>query len=193
MGYMRPLIAGAVLLVACGILPVHAQTISLAFKQGDQFKYPLHFTGTFSAQVGSVSQDVKIDAKAKETVTITAVEADGTADMTLTLSDLRITTTGKSADGSTTTSTTTQTNAIPPQQLRVTPDGRILSINGQSISSASPFGGLAGSYLVYAVLPDTPAKPDDKWSQAYDQAQPGASSNAPVTTNAADPRAKTFH
>ena len=190
---MRRLIAVAVLLVACGILPAHAQTISLAFKQGDQFKYTLHFTGTFSAQVGSVSQDVKIDAKAKETVTITAVESDGTADMTLTLSDLTITTTGKSADGSTTTSTTTQTNAIPPQQLRVTPDGRILSINGQSISSESPFGVLAGSYLVYAVLPDTAVKPGDKWSKSYDQAQPGGSSSVHVTTNSTYLRDESFH
>src|SRR5258706_4945838 len=193
MGHMRRLIAVAVLLVACGILPAHAQTISLAFKQGDQFKYTLHFTGTFSAQVGSVSQDVKIDAKAKETVTITAVEADGTADMTLTLSDLTITTTGKSADGSTTTSTTTQTNAIPPQQLRVTSDGRILSINGESISSTSPFGVLAGSYLVYAVLPDTAVKPGDKWSKSYDQAQPGGSSSVHVTTNSTYLRDESFH
>ncbi len=190
---MRRLIAVAVLLVACGILPAHAQTISLAFKQGDQFKYTLHFTGTFSAQIGSVSQDVKIDAKAKETVTITAVESDGTADMTLTLSDLTITTTGKSADGSTTTSTTTQTNAIPPQQLRVTPDGRILSINGESISSTSPFGVLAGSYLVYAVLPDTAVKPGDKWSKSYDQAQPGGSSSVHVTTNSTYLRDESFH
>jgi len=140
-----------------------------------------------------VSQDVKIDAKAKETVTITAVESDGTADMTLTLSDLTIKTTGKSADGSTTTSTTTQSNAIPPQQLRVTPDGRILSINGESISSTSPFGVLAGSYLVYAVLPDTAVKPGDKWSKSYDQAQPGGSSSVHVTTNSTYMRDESFH
>ncbi len=190
---MRRLIAVAVLLAACGILPAHAQTISLAFKQGQQFKYTVHFTGTFSAQVGTVSQDVKIDAKAKETVTITTVESDGTADMTLTLSDLTITTTGKSADGSTTTSTTTQGSAIPPQQLKVTPDGRILSINGESISSASPFGVLAGSYLVYAVLPDTAVKPGDKWSKSYDQAQPGGSSSVHVTTNSTYLRDESFH
>ena len=92
---MRRLIAVAVLLVACGILPAHAQTISLAFKQGQKFEYTLHFTGTFSAHIGSVVQDVKIDAKAKETVTIAAVESDGTGDITLTLSELTITTTGK--------------------------------------------------------------------------------------------------
>ena len=190
---MRRLIAVAVLLVACGILPAHAQTISLAFKQGEQFKYTLHFSGTFSAHVGSVSQDVKIDAKAKETVTITAVESEGTAHMTLTLSDLTITTTGKAPDGSTTTSTTSQTSAIPPQQLKVAPDGRILSINGESISSASPFGILAGSYLVYAVLPDTAVKPGDKWSKSYDQAQPGGSSSVHVTTNSTYLRDESFH
>ena len=190
---MRRLIAVAVLLAACGILPAHAQTISLAFKQGEQFKYTLHFTGAFSAHVGSVAQDVKIDAKAKETVTTTAVESDGTADMTLTLSDLTITTSGKAADGSTTTSTTTQTNAIPPQQLKVAPDGRILSINGESISSTSPFGVLAGSYLVYAVLPDTAVKPGDRWSKSYDQAQPGGSSSVHVTSNSTYLRDESFH
>jgi len=189
---MRRLIAVAVLLTACGILPVHAQTISLAFNQGEQFKYTLHFTGTFSAHVGAVAQDVKIDAKAKETVAITSVESDGTADMTLTLSDLTITTTGKAADGSTTTSTTTQTNAIPAQQLKVAPDGRILSVNGESIASTSPFGALAGSYLVYAVLPDTAVKPGDKWSKSYDQAQPGGSSSVHVTTDSTYLRDESF-
>ncbi len=190
---MRRLIAVAVLLAACGILPVHAQTISLAFKQGESFKYALHFTGTFSAQIGSASQDVKIDARARETVTISAVEADGTADMTLTLSDLTITTTGKASDGSTTTSTTTQANAIPPQQLKVAADGRILSINGQSISSESPFGVLAGTYLVYAVLPDSAVKPGDKWSKSYDQAQPGGSTSVHVTSNSTYLRDESFH
>ena len=190
---MRRLTAVAVLIVACGILPVHAQAISLAFKQGEQFKYALHFTGTFSAHVGAVLQDVKIDAKARETVVTTAVESDGTADMTLTLSDLTITTTGKAADGSTTTSTTTQTNAIPPQQLKVAPDGRILSINGQNISSESPFGVLTGSYLVYAVLPDSAVKPGDKWSKSYDQAQPGGSSSVHVTSNSTYLRDESFH
>ena len=190
---MRRLTAVAVLLVACGILPVHAQAISLAFKQGEQFKYALHFTGTFSAHIGAVLQDVKIDAKARETVATTAVESDGTADMTLTLSDLKITTTGKAADGSTTTSTTTQTNAIPPQQLKVAPDGRILSINGQNISSESPFGVLTGSYLVYAVLPDSAVKPGDKWSKSYDQAQPGGSSSVHVTSNSTYLRDESFH
>jgi len=190
---MRRLTAVAVLLVACGILPVHAQAISLAFKQGEQFKYALHFTGTFSAHIGAVLQDVKIDAKARETVVTTAVESDGTADMTLTLSDLTITTTGKAADGSTTTSTTTQTNAIPPQQLKVAPDGRILSINGQNISSESPFGVLTGSYLVYAVLPDSAVKAGDKWSKSYDQAQPGGSSSVHVTSNSTYLRDESFH
>ena len=190
---MRRLIAVAVLLVACGILPAHAQTISLAFKQGEQFNYTLHFTGTFSADVGSIAQDVKIDAKARETVAISAVESDGTADLTLTLSNLTITTTGKGSDGSTTTSTTTQTNAIPPQQLKVAPDGRILSINGQSVSSESPFGVLSGTYLVYAVLPDTAVKPGDKWSKSYDQAQPGGTSSVHVTSNSTYLRDESFH
>jgi hypothetical protein len=193
MGRMRRLVVVAVLLVACGILPAHAQTLSLAFKQGDTDKYSLQFNGTFSVNAGAIAQDVKFDAKAKETVAITSVESDGTADVTVTLADLTITTTGKSPDGSTSTTTTTQTNAIPPQQLRVAPDGRILSINGESISSESPFGVLVGGELAYAVLPDSAVKPGDKWSKSYDQAQPGGGSSVQVTSNSTYLRDESFH
>ena len=185
---MRRLIAVACLLAACGILPAHAQAISLAFKQGEQYRYTLRFS-TSSAGAGSVSQAVKIDARAKETVTITAVESDGTADITLTLSDLTIT--GKAPDGS--TITIKEKNAIPPQQLKVAPDGRVLSINGQSISSEAPFGALAGSFLVYAVLPDSAVKPGDRWSKSYDQAQPGGGSSVHVTSNSTYLRDESFH
>lgn len=193
MGVMRRLvIAVAFLLVACGILPAHAQTLTLAFKQGDHYSYSLHFNGTFSLQAGAISQDVKFDAKAGESVTVTSVESDGTADVTISFAKLTITTTGKSPDGSTTTTTTTETSAIPPQQLKVAPDGRVLSVNGESISAASPFGVLVGGDLAYAVLPDTAVKPGDTWSKSYDQAQPGGGSTVHVTSNSTYLRDESF-
>ena len=190
---MRRLAVVAVFLVSCGILPVHAQTIALAFKQGDQYKYALHFGATFSIKTGTVSEDVKIDAKAKETAAVTNVESDGTADVSLTVSDITITTTGKSPDGTTSTTTTKNSDAIPPQQLKVAPDGRILALNGESVSAESPFGVLAGSNLAYAVLPDTAVKPGDKWTKSYDQSQPGGQSSVHVTTNSTYLRDETFH
>lgn len=190
---MRRLAVVAVFVVSCGILPAHAQTIALAFKQGDQYKYALHFGATFSIKTGAVSEDVKIDAKAKETAAVTSVESDGTADVSLTVSDMTITTTGKSPDGTTSTTTTKNSDAIPPQQLKVAPDGRILAINGESVSAESPFGVLAGSNLAYAVLPDTAVKPGDRWTKSYDQSPPGGQSSVHVTSNSTYLRDETFH
>ena len=192
----RLVVVVAVLLVACGILPAHAQTLALNFKSGDTYRYSLHFTATFAVTAtttASATQNVKVDAKAKETATVTNVESDGTADMSLTFSDLKVTTSGKAPDGKTTTDTTTQTSAIPPQQLKVAPDGRILSVNGENVSAASPFGVLVGGELAYAVLPDSAVKPGDKWSKSYDQSQPGARSSVHVTTNSTYLRDESFH
>lgn len=185
MGVMRRLVvAVAFVLVACGIIPAHAQTLTLAFKPGDHYSYSLHFSGTFSIQAGAIAQDdVKFDAKANESVAITSVESDGTADVTITFAKLTVTTTGKSPDGSTSTTTTTETSALPPQQLKVAPDGRVLSVNGQSLSAASPFGVLVGGDLAYAVLPDSAVKPGDKWSKSYDQASADGGSTVHVTSN----------
>lgn len=180
---MRRLAAVAVFLVACGILPAHAQTIALAFKQGETYRYALHLTAAFTIDAGTITQDVKIDAKAKESVDVTSVESDGTADVSLTVSDMTITTTGKSPDGKTTTSTTTNSSDIPPQQIKIAPDGRILAVNGESISAQSPFGVLVGSNLAYAVLPDTAVKPGDTWTKSYDQSQPGGQSSVHVVSN----------
>ena len=193
---MRRLFAAvAVLVVACGILPAHAQTLALNFKAGDTYRYALHFTATFAvtATTAAVTENVKVDAKAKEAANVTGVESDGTADISLTFSDLSVTTTGKTSDGKTTTDTTTQKSALPPQQLKVAPDGRIVSVNGESVSAASPFGVLVGGELAYAVLPDSAVKPGDKWSKSYDQSQPGGQSSVHVTTNSTYLRDESFH
>lgn len=190
---MRRLAVVAVFLVACGILPAHAQTIALAFKQGDTYTYALHLAANLNINAGTISQEVKIDAKAKESVAVNSVESDGTADTSLTVSGLTITTTGKAPDGSTSTTTTTNSSAIPPQQLKVAPDGRILAVNGESVSAESPFGVLVGSNLAYAVLPDTAVKPGDKWTKSYDQSQPGGQSSVHVTSNSTYLRDESFH
>ena len=195
-GVRRLVVAVAFLLVACGILPVHAQTLALAFKQGDHYAYVLRFNGTFTLQAGAISQDVKFDVKADESDSVTSVESDGTADITVTFSKLTVTVTGKSPDGSTSTTTSTSTNAIPPQQLKVAPDGRVLGVNGESVSEISPLGVVGGSDLAYAVLPDTAVKPGDKWSKSYDQAQPsavGVGSTVHVTSNSTYLRDESFH
>ena len=182
---MRRLIAGALVLASCSVLSAHAQTLVLDFRQGDAYKYSLHLSGslTYTSVNAPQTGSVKFDAKAGETVAVTAVESDGTADLSLTFSKLTVTTTGLDPHGGITTTTSTQTDAIPAQQLKVASDGRIISINGQSVSAASPFGALVGSDLAYAVLPDTPVKPGDKWSKSFDQAQPGGQTNVHVTTN----------
>lgn len=193
---MRRLAIVAVLFVACTILPAHAQTLALNFKPGDTYKYSLHLSGSFgytATNAPSLKGEVKFDAKAGESVEVTGVESDGTAELSLTFSKLTVTTTGRDPDGKLTTSTSTQTEAIPPQQLKVSADGRILSINGESVSAQSPFGVLVGTDLAFAVLPDTAVKPGDRWSKSYDQAQPGGQTGVHVTTDSTYLRDESFH
>lgn len=183
---MRRLAVVAVLFVACTILPAHAQTLALNFKPGDTYRYSLHLSGSLdytAANAPKLKGNVKFDAKASESIAVAAVEDDGTADLSITFSKLTVTTTGRDPDGNLTTSTSTQTNALPPQQLKVSADGRILSINGESTDAQSPFGVLVGSDLAFAVLPDTAVKPGDKWSKSYDQSQPNGRTTVHVTTN----------
>ncbi|HET7465256.1 MAG TPA: hypothetical protein VFL29_01205 [Candidatus Dormibacteraeota bacterium] len=183
---MRRLAVVAVALVACTVVPAHAQTLELKFKQGDTYKYSLHLSGSLdytAANAPKLKGNVKFDAKAGESVAVTAVEDDGTADLSITFSKLTVTTTGRDPGGNLTTSTSTQTNALPPQQLKVSADGRILSINGESTDAQSPFGVLVGSDLAFAVLPDTAVKPGDRWSKSYDQSQPDGRTTVHVTTD----------
>lgn len=82
-------------------------------------------------------------------------------------------------------STDTATDfSVPPVEIRITSDGRVLNVkNGMRYGSGSPAGlGVGrGSGLISAVLPDRPVKPGDTWERKYDQLNPFGSGAIHIT------------
>jgi hypothetical protein len=179
----------ALLAVACGAVPTHAQTVALAFHKGDVYKYTFHSLSTEDISTGAAAVPLNVDVSAKETVTVQSVDSGGVANLSITLSNLAIT---SKANGVT---NTTSGLAQYSLAIRMAADGRILNVNGFSISGGSGFGmGQLGSgaTLVSAVLPDTAVKPGDTWVKDYDQANPLGTGTIHITTRSKYLRDQSF-
>ena len=166
------------LVAACGSIGVQAHTISLAYKAGDTYKYK--FSAAFKYTIGAEGMSVPLDLNlsAKETMTVKSVDASGTADVSVAVSDMSLKMT---VNGTTnTTTSTTATNV----EMKIASDGRIVSINGSTFGNGS-LPGMSGSEggLVTAILPDKPMKPGDSWTKSYDQPNPFGSGSSHITTN----------
>jgi hypothetical protein len=168
-------VAALFLVAACGsVNTVSAHTISLAYKTGDSYKYALHFVLNYTVGIQSMGMSIPLDLdlSAKEAVKVNSVDSSGVADVTITLTDL---TTKTSANGTTTT-TTTATKTV---NVKIGPDGRIVSVNGNALGSSSiPGMSATDSGFVSAILPDHPVKPGDTWSKSYDDNNVAGSSGS---------------
>lgn len=166
----------ALLVVACGVATVHAQTLKLAYRQGDTHSFATHLVVNESIDVGGVAEPLGVDITATETEAIRSVDGSGLADATLTFSDVS----GKVSAGG---QTTTVSRTLAPIEMRIAPDGRALSMNGVSFTGGSPFSSLGSSGPESAVLPDNAVKPGDAWTKAYDRANPLGSGTVSVTAH----------
>jgi hypothetical protein len=179
---MKRLAVIAMFLVgACGSASsVSAHTISLAYKAGDSYKYSLHFVLNYTVGISSlgVTVPLDLDLSGKEAVKVNSVDNSGVADVTITLTDLST----KSTVSGTTTTTTTASTTV---NVKIGPDGRIISVNGNAMGS-STLPGMSGtdSGFVSAILPDKPVKPGDTWSKSYDESNlMGSTGTAHVTSD----------
>lgn len=153
------------LVAACGsVNAVQAHTISLAYKAGDTYKYALHFVFKYTVGIQTMSIPLDLDMSGKETVKVNSVDSSGVATVTVTLTDMSV----KSTVNGTTSTTTTASTTV---DVKVGPDGRIISVNGSAMSGSGSLPGMSGSDsgLVSAILPDKPVKPGDTWTKSYDQ------------------------
>jgi hypothetical protein len=174
---MRRLALVALVLVACGSAPGHAQTLTLAFTQGAEYHYTFHTTSDDTVDAGMMSTPIKVDLTAKETAKVNSVDSAGVADISLTLTGVTVKTTTAG-----TQTTTTTTAPLPAVDLKIGRDGRVVSVNGKDMT---PFmlGASGGPNLISAVLPDTAVKPGDTWSKSFDQPDPFGKGTVHVTTN----------
>jgi hypothetical protein len=187
---MRRLALVALFTVACGATAAHAQTLALAYHAGDVHKYAFHATSSEQISAAGTTIPVTVDMTATETTTVKSVDSSGVADVTVDLGAIVI---KEQANGAT---NSTSGMTLPPEEIKIAADGRILSINGMTSSGAFPFGmGLGigmGGTLVSAVLPDAAVKPGDTWSKDYDQANPLGTGNIHVTSKSKYLRDESF-
>src|SRR6266851_10448692 len=108
-----------------------------------------------------------------------AVDTSGTADLTITLSDLTL----KSVTaGITNTTTGMPSNSV---DVKIKADGTVLSVDGNSMMAGSPiaaFSGIGGGFFIAAVLPDNAVKVGDSWSKTYDQSDPHGFGTVHITS-----------
>src|SRR5260370_31243070 len=91
--------------IACGALTAHAQTLTLAYSKGATYNYTLHTTSDFSIVAGAVTSPVKSDMKANETVTVDSVDSSGVARVSVTVTNVSLTSTVDIASGLATSTT----------------------------------------------------------------------------------------
>lgn len=167
------------LVAACGTFGAQAQSISLAYKTGDVYKYGFHLVMKYTVAASGMSIPLNMDLGAKETVTVKSVDSGGTADMSVDISNVSI---KMSMNGTTNTTTTNTGGTI---DMKVAKDGRVLSVNGSAFGSSSALPGMTGTQggVVSAILPDHPVKPGDTWTKTYDQPNPLGGSAIHATSN----------
>lgn len=164
------------LVAACGSIGVQAQTLKLAYKPGDTYRYGFHAVFKYTVGASGFSIPLDLDMSAKETMTVKSVDSSGTATVTVAVTDATVKTT---ANGVTNTTTTTTSTNI---DMKVASDGRIVSINGNSFGSSTLPGTSGPQGLLTAILPDGSVKPGDTWTKNYDQPNPLGTGSSHVTT-----------
>ena len=167
------------LVAACGNFGSQAQSISLAYKTGETFKYGFHLVMKYAITAAGMSIPLDMDLGAKETVTVKSVDSTGTADLSVDINNVSI----KMSMNGTTNTTTTNTGGT--LEMKVAKDGRVLSVNGNAFGSSTALPGMTGTQggVVSAILPDHPVKPGDTWPKTYDQPNPLGTSAIHTTSN----------
>jgi hypothetical protein len=165
--------------VACGALGAHAQTLSLAYKKGDTYKYGLHMATKATVGTAGLSIPVTIDLTGQETVTVNSVDSSGNAQVSIAISNLTL---KSSANGITNTTTGTPAQTV---EMTIAADGRVLSVNGQAFGGTSlgQLSSATGGTFISAVLPSYAVKPGDTWSKSYDVANPLGTGTVHLTAN----------
>jgi hypothetical protein len=169
------------LVAACGSAGggSQAHAIRLAYKAGDSYKYSLHFLLNYTIGVQGVSLPLDMDMSGKESVKVKSVDSSGVADLSITLTDMSV----KVSVNGTTNTTTTASSTV---EVKVGPDGHVISVNGSAMSGSGSLPGLSGtdSGLISAILPDKPVKPGDTWTKNYDDSNfMGSTGTLHVTTD----------
>ena len=172
------LIAGAIVLVVVLVAGLavftftrsdtaHARPLALAFTEGQHTTYQIH--QTMDARVSSDlfgDQPMTMDVTEVVGWEVASVDQDGVATIQVTVSDMNGTVNGQALPST----------PLPPLEIVVAPDGRIVSAGGLSLGGADQTLGFGfpGMGQLTPILPDpgNPIAVGDSWGKEFSQEFP---------------------
>lgn len=176
----RLALLGFLLIAACASVGGgnSAHAITLSYKSGDTYKYHFHGLLNYTVGIQGTTIPVNVDLAADEKMTVKSVDSSGIADINVDLTNLVVKTT---ANGTTNTTNTSTTTSI---EMKIGPDGHVVSINGNAIQGSVGVPGISGSQggLLSAILPDKPVKVGDTWTKDFDENAPLGSGTIHVSS-----------
>jgi hypothetical protein len=176
LGVVLALVAGALGYFFLFSSPSSApQALALSLTNGQSYQYKVSIRMSGSISDGSRSSPVDLRMQGTMAWKVTSVDADGTATVDATLSDLSL------------SSSTGGVSAAPDQsmQFRVTKDGRMLTGGTLTPGGGSSAAGLnvPGSNQFFPVLPDHPVKEGETWDRSFSVPIPFGEGTLSYTTH----------
>ena len=147
----------------------NAQPLALTFVEGDSKTYTMHMTMDGQMDAGDLlggSQELQMDVSEVVTWEVTSVDDDGVATVAVTIEEMSGSVNGMEIPA--------ETSAVPPMEIQIAPDGKILSAGGMSFAGADLAGGASfpGMDQMTPMLPDEPVEPGDTWEEDFSQEVP---------------------
>ena len=185
------LVAGAVAFVLLrDESSAEARPLALAFTQGQSQTYTIH--QTMQGQITSdLIGDMPMDLDTTQVVTweVTSVDDDGVATIEMAVTEMSGTVNGMDMPAS--------TRAVPPVEIVIAPDGRIVSAGGLALGGAGQTQGFGfpGMGQLTPILPDDgeAVAPGDSWDKEFSQDFPFGEGTISYTTSSTYDRNETLN
>lgn len=185
------LLAGSLVFVlARGGASAEARPLALRFTEGDSRTYEMHqsMDGRVSSDLLG-EQSLTMNLSQVTTWDVISVEADGTATIEVTTSEF-----SGSMNG---TELPAGAEALPPIEIVVAPDGRIVSAGGLALGGAGHTQGFGfpGMGQLTPILPDDgeAVAPGDTWDKEFSQEFPFGEGTIEFTSSSAYDRNEDVH
>jgi hypothetical protein len=145
----------------------NAKPLALSFTQGQTATYAIHMTmdGQMSSELFG-QMPLQMDMSQVQTWTVRSIDGDGVATIEVTTSEL----------SGVVNNAPLPATAVPPIEIEVAPDGRVISAGGLALGGAGQTQGFGfpGSSQLTPILPDEGDRvaPGDSWEKEFSQEFP---------------------
>lgn len=145
----------------------NAKPLALSFTQGQTATYAIHMTmdGQMSSELFG-QMPLQMDMSQVQTWTVRSIDSDGVATIEVTTSEL----------SGVVNNAPLPATAVPPIEIEVAPDGRVISAGGLALGGAGQTQGFGfpGSSQLTPILPDEGDRvaPGDSWEKEFSQEFP---------------------